>query len=250
MGVEPLHDDPAALVDTGGERVLVIADYHAGIEVGLRREGVELESGAERRRRRLCGLVDRERVDRLVVLGDVGHAIGEPSGSERTELESLLEAVTERVPVTLVRGNHDGEVEPVVAGCDDASLVPGHGVRLGTVGFAHGHTWPDSDALSARTLCVGHEHPVVRLEDAVGGRRIERVWLRGGVDPAPFREHHGADLPVPDDIVVFPAFNDRSGGTRINVAGQGFLSPFLPDALVDGEAYLLDGARLGRYERV
>jgi hypothetical protein len=38
----------------------------------------------------------------------------------------------------------------------------------------------------------------------------------------------------------------------VNVPGQGFLSPFLPEALLDGaaEAYLLDGTRLGPYDRV
>ncbi len=51
------------------------------------------------------------------------------------------------------------------------------------------------------------------------------------------------------DIVVFPAFNDTSGGTWVNVPGQGFLSPFLPGGLADGEAYLLDGTRLGPTDR-
>jgi hypothetical protein len=80
---------------------------------------------------------------------------------------------------------------------------------------------------------------------------MERVWLRGNCNPTPFREFHGDDsLSVPAELVVFPAFNDRSGGTWVNVEGQEFLSPFLPDALGDGDAYLLDGARLGRYHRI
>jgi hypothetical protein len=38
----------------------------------------------------------------------------------------------------------------------------------------------------------------------------------------------------------------------VNVDGQGFLSPFLPDALVEAEteAYLLDGTRLGPFRSV
>jgi len=52
--------------------------------------------------------------------------------------------------------------------------------------------------------------------------------------------------------VIVPAFNDRSGGTWVNVDGQGFLAPFLPEALVDSDtdAYLLDGTRLGPYRSV
>jgi len=107
-------------------------------------------------------------------------------------------------------------------------------------------------------VCVGHEHPSVRLTDEVGGRRIERVWLRGGLSTAPFadREEYAGVLEAVDggavrpELVVFPAFNDLSGGTWVNVDGQEFLCPFLPEALTDGQAYLVDGTRLGRYDRV
>lgn len=250
MAVEPIPGDPAALVDCAGERALVVADYHAGLEAGLRREGVELDSDDDGRLAALTALLDRTAPDRLVVLGDLGHAIGDPGRAEREEIETLLAAVTERVPVTLIRGNHDGGIETLLGSDDRVSLGPGRGVRVGDVGFAHGHTWPAPSALAAESLCLGHEHPVVRLEDGVGGGRVEPVWLRGGVDPAPFREYHGADVSVPAELVVFPAFNERSGGTWVNVDGNEFLSPLLPDALVDGQAYLLDGTRLGAYEQV
>jgi metallophosphoesterase superfamily enzyme len=99
---------------------------------------------------------------------------------------------------------------------------------------------------------MGHEHPSVKLEDEVGGSRVERAWLRGRVDPAAF-EGHVDGLPVDGsspELVVVPAFNERSGGTWVNVDGQAFLAPFLPAALPDGELYLLDGTRLGPYRRL
>lgn len=250
MAVEPVPDSPAAVVDTGEERALVVADYHAGLELGLQKEGVELESRADERRGQLLALLDRTGPDRLVALGDLGHAIGDAWADEREELATLLSTVTDRVPVTLVLGNHDGAVEAVAEDIDTVTLAPGHGTRLGTVGFAHGHTWPSPDVLSADVLCTAHEHPVVKLEDEVGGGRVERVWLRGDCDPAPFEAFHDAAFDGPNELVVFPAFNDLSGGTWINVDGQEFLSPFLPEALPEGQAYLLDGTRLGRYDTV
>ncbi|MFC7018929.1 MULTISPECIES: metallophosphoesterase [Haloarcula] len=245
MAVEPLPDVPAATVEADGERLLVVADYHAGIEAGLRYEGVELASAAEDRRRRLTGLVDRTAPDRVVVLGDLGYAIGDPFAEERAELTALFDALA--VPVTLVKGNHDGDLEGVldVIGAD-VTMAPAHGVRLGDVGFVHGHTWPSPDVLAADVVCMGHEHPVVRLEDEVGGVRKERAWLRGPLGQDPFDAPVGADV----DLVVFPAFNDRSGGIWVNVEGQDFLAPFLPAALDGAEAFLLDGTRLGPYQRV
>ena len=255
--VEPLPGDPAATVRTGDGVALVVADYHAGIEAGLRYErGVELGSNADLRRIRLVGLVDRVDPDSLVVLGDLGHRVAGADGAEADELDDLLSTLLDRVPVILVPGNHDTGVGERFAGEDRFTLVDGEGTRLGRVGFAHGHTWPSRDALAGDVLCVGHEHPAVRLEDSVGGGRKERAWLRGPLRPEPFADHWGVDVAElawhDPDLVVFPAFNDRSGGTWVNVEGQGFLAPFLPDALVDSrtDAYLLDGTRLGPYRTV
>ena len=243
--LEPVAGEPAAIADCGTQRALVVADYHAGLEVGLRRDGVELHSRAARRREALLRLLAETGPDRVVFLGDLGDAIGEPVGEERAELESLVDAVTARVPITVTKGNHDGDVENVLGGLDAVDVVDGPGVRIGEVGFCHGHTWPDPAVVAAPTLVTAHEHPRVRLTDEVGGRRTERVWLRGRIDPDGFPDYE----TVGDRMVVAPAFNDLVGGTWVN-EDDGFLSPFLPAGLADGEAYLLDGTRLGDYRRV
>jgi hypothetical protein len=243
--LEPVSGRPAAIADCGPERALVVADYHAGLEVGLRRDGVEIRSHAAERRESLLRLLTDSSADRLVLLGDVADAIGEPSGVEREELSALFDVVTERVPVTVTKGNHDGAIESVVEGIDGVEVVDGPGVRIGDVGFCHGHTWPAAEVVAAPTLCTAHEHPMVRLEDDVGGSRSERVWLRGRLDEAGFPEYDR----VGDRLVVCPAFNDLSGGTLVNEE-DGFLSPFLPEGLAEGEAYLLDGTRLGDYRSV
>jgi hypothetical protein len=190
--VEPIPGEPAAVASTGDERVLCLADYHAGIEIGLRYErGVELEHAADDRLARLERLLDRTTPDRLLVLGDLVHRIGRPDGDEVDELRAVVDAVTDRVPMTLVPGNHDGGVADAVAestaavGSESASrtnapfeIVDTAGVRLGPVGFVHGHTWPAPDVLRADVVCMGHEHPTVKLADEVGGSRVERAWLR------------------------------------------------------------------------
>ncbi|GAB7010396.1 metallophosphoesterase [Halorubrum trueperi] len=259
--VEPVVGEPAAVADLGSERALLVADVHAGIEVGLRYErGIELDSRADERRALLCDLVAETDADRLVVLGDLAHRIAAPEGAEREELETLIRAVTDRVPMTLVEGNHDAGVAETFADAIDVigprgGVIGGSdgGSEHGRVGVLHGHTHPDPTLLDADVVCMGHEHPQVRLEDSVGGSRVERAWLRGAVDPAAFVDGRDGGVAVsgdPPELVVFPAFNERSGGTWVNVDGQSFLAPFLPDALPSGEAYLLDGTRLGDFRRV
>jgi len=246
--VEPVPDEAAAVVDCADDRALAVADYHAGIEAALRWDGVELGSRADERRERLFALVDRTDPDRVVFLGDLANAIGDPPPEERDELVALLSALRRRVPVTLVRGNHDTEFDDFAAEEGlDVEVTPAAGTRIGPVGFAHGHTWPAPEVVDTRAVCVAHEHPCVRLTDEVGGSRVERAWLRGRVDPEPFAVHHDRDLAGGAEMVVFPAFNDLSGGTWVNEERE-FLSPYLPAGLADGEAYLLDGTRLGAYE--
>ncbi|MFB6113351.1 MAG: metallophosphoesterase [Halodesulfurarchaeum sp.] len=243
--LEPIQGEPAAVADLHSERALVVADYHAGIERTYRREGIEVTSRAEARREALLSLVESRPIDRVVFLGDLGTHIGQPESEELEELQDLDRDLP--VPATLVPGNHDGLLGDVL----DIDVVDSAGVSIGDIGFAHGHRWPGTEPLSASILAVGHEHPCVRLEDTVGGSRIERVWLRGTLDPAPFEDHVGTPIPdPPSEIVVFPAFNDLTGGTWVNVEDQDFLSPFLPEAAPDAEAYLVDGTRLGPIDQI
>ena len=245
--VEPLAGEPAAVcMVEDGERALVVADYHAGLEGAFRSRGVEAASRADERLEHLLRLLDETDPDRVVFLGDLAHWIGRPAGQELAELEALVEAVTDRVPAVLVKGNHDGEFEDAL----DLPVTDSSGVVSGDVGFVHGHTWPAPRVLEADVVCIGHEHPAVRIEDAVGGGRVERVWLRGDLAPAVF-ERDGVDVEAIDgELVVFPAFNELAGSTWVNVEGQSFLAPFLPDGLAQGEAYLLDGTRLGPYREI
>jgi putative SbcD/Mre11-related phosphoesterase len=247
MRVEPVPGAPAATVE-GESRTLVVADYHAGVEASLAREGVEVASRAAERRERLLSLVGETGAGRVVFLGDLADAVGRSGGTERDELATLAGALRERgVAGTVVKGNHDGEIESIEGfGASGIDVTDAAGVRVGGVGFTHGHTWPAPAVLAAEVVCVGHEHPTVRIEDEVGGRRVERAWLRGPLAAEPF----DADVTPAGELVVFPAFNNLAGGTWVNVPGQAFLAPFLPAALPEGDAYLLDGTNLGPYRSV
>ena len=249
--VSPVPDQAAAIATAGGEQLVLLADYHAGLERALRfKEGITLPSRAADRRERVLDLVSDAGADRLIVLGDLTHSIGAPGYDEREELAALVAALD--VPITVAKGNHDGELDRVVAEdtalADQLTVTGTGGARLGSIGIVHGHTWPARAVLEADVVCMGHEHPCVRLVDEVGGSRNERVWLRGQLDLDVFPQFDtSAQGPT---IVVFPAFNELCGGTWINLPDQNFLAPFLPDALTTTATYLLDGTDLGPYDRI
>lgn len=238
--IEPIPDAPAAVADLDDETAVIIADYHAGFEIALQYDGLEIDSQAQARRERLLELVREHGADRVVILGDLGHWIGEPIGLELEEITRLIDAIQAVAELTIVKGNHDGKLENAI----DLDIAPARGLRLGEVGFVHGHTKPSPAVLEASHVCSGHEHVQIRLEDSVGGARIERGWLRGQLDPEGFEGYENA-AEFTGDLIVFPAFNDLVGGTYVNIPGQEFLSPFLPAGLKDPETYLLDGTHLG-----
>lgn len=242
--VEPVIGAPAATVTIDDTRTLLIADYHAGIETALRyRDGVTVESRADRRRERLRALIEETAAEAVIVLGDLMHSIGDPGHTERAEIDALLDAVPSAVSFSVIKGNHDGIIEGWLEG---ATVHEAPGIVRDGVALSHGHTWPPADVLEADVLCIGHEHPRVRLEDAVGGADVRRVWLRGRLDQAVVARQFGVDPPpVGPELVVFPAFNELSGGTWVNVEGESFLVPYLPEGLREARAYLLDGTNLG-----
>jgi len=245
--VEPVPGEPAAIAEISADRrALIIADYHAGLEAALRRQGIEADSRGDDRLGHLLALLDETAPDRVVFLGDLAHWISRPAGQELEELETLIDAITERVSAILVKGNHDGEFGDEL----DIPVTDSGGMVLGDVGFVHGHTWPAPEVLTADVVCIGHEHPAVRIEDRVGGGRVERVWLRGHLAPAAFDRDGVETTGIDGELVVFPAFNSLVGSTWINLAAKSFLAPFLPDGLTEGEAHLLDGTRLGPYRSV
>lgn len=243
--VVPVVGEAAATVALSRGTAVLVADYHAGLERDLRyREGVSVHSREDRRRARLLAVIEETDADEVIVVGDLMHSIGDPSHRERGELEGLLDALPGGVELTVVKGNHDGDIEGWLEG---ATVHGAPGAVVDGLALSHGHTWPPAGALDAEVLVIGHEHPRVRLEDTVGGATVHRVWLRGRLDGAAVAAHHGVDPPARDPrLVVMPAFNELSGGTWVNVPGESFLVPYLPDGLYDADTYLLDGTKLGR----
>ncbi|PNW30649.1 UNVERIFIED_CONTAM: hypothetical protein BEN50_20290 [Euhalothece sp. KZN 001] len=252
--IQPIQGEPAALVTTPTARLVVVADIHAGIESALRYErGVELPSAATSRRRRLLGYCLDADPDGVVLLGDVGHSIAAPRGAESDELVALLTVLASRWPVTVTPGNHDGDLSAWLADTaaidpevrSSITVSPPDGTVIDGVGFLHGHTWPHPSVVAQPLICAAHEHPAVRLADSVGGSIRSRAWLRATVDRAALTE--GDDVDGTTRLVVFPAFNSRSGSTWLSDRPEQLLSPYLPAVLEAGEVrtYLLDGTDLG-----
>lgn len=189
-------------------QALVVADLHLGYEGVLREQGVSLPRFQKRHMlERLDHLLDRYDPETLVVNGDLKH---EFSGTLREEWHEVLDVLdflqARDVEVTLVRGNHDNYLLNIL----NRKGLPLHGaVGVGGFTVTHGHEVVEAEG----SLVLGHEHPSLKLRDAVGA---------------------SLSLPcfaVSRDRIVLPAFSPLAFGSDF-LRGP-YLSPYLDRAAVD-----------------
>ncbi|MBI0584216.1 MAG: metallophosphoesterase [Methanomassiliicoccus sp.] len=189
------------------ERTVVVADLHIGYESALEAEGIHIPRVQTRTvKESLSRLIDRYEPDRLVVLGDLKHEFSRNLGQEMRDVRSVLDSVSDRVDVVLVKGNHDNYLENIVSPLQ----VPVVGqYRADGITFVHGHL-PCAD----RPLVMGHEHPSIKIVDRVGAylKMPCHVLLRE------------------ERVLVLPAYSPLASGTDLmGVSSSDCLSPILKD---------------------
>ncbi len=254
-----------------GERILIVADLHIGLEYELAKAGVNIPYQTERLQGELLNLVKEYKPDRLVIAGDVKHGVPVTSFQEKRELPTLFEVLLREVPkIDVTRGNHDGNIQDLAT--KDVAIHSSKGIILGDdfkVAIFHGHAWPNPKALEADLLVAGHNHPTVLLKTPLGIRMTQRVWVKGVTEPeklakafleqdgvkyegspvVAFDEKYDAEIGSPE-IILMPTFNDLLGGLPVNSeAPQSLLGPMLRRNAIntdDFEVFLLDGTFLGK----
>jgi len=238
MDVQPVPGIPALRIDDA----LVIGDLHIGVEAHLGAKGVHLVSRTSYMREAVLEAGDG--ISRVFMIGDIKDSVPGSTRQEYREIPKFCDFLLEHFKeVLIVRGNHDTSIEDFVPGA--VRIRPATGTVYHDAGLVHGHTWPSSEVMSAKTLVMGHEHPTVLFKAGVGSHMSEPCWMRGT-----FRAPVEGDRydKLPESFIVVPAFNRLLGGSPVNEIDTPMLGPVLNSDLVrldDARIYLLDGICLG-----
>ncbi len=201
------------------EDMAVVSDVHLGYEGAMREEGVALPViQKEIVLERLQGVLDQFDPARLLVNGDFKHTFDRNLEDEWNEVLNVLDFLAGRVEPLMVRGNHDNFLMTILAR-RDLPLQPR--VELGGYTFAHGHA---VTKVKGR-MVLGHEHPAVKLRDAVGGTVSRHCFLAS------------------DDLMLLPAFSPLAGG--VDVTSSDWLSPALQGADLAGSSVVAIDDREG-----
>jgi hypothetical protein len=206
---------------------LVVADFHIGLECELREKGVNVPTQTPKLLRDLKRVLAKSTPARLLVLGDVKHAVRGATGQEYREIPRLFGELLAHCEVDVVLGNHDGRLRALLP---SAVNVYEHGIALDDFYFTHGHRkLPPRE--HAKTVVLAHNHPCIALRDASGHVYVEHCWLRARHQERQF--------------IILPAFNELCGNV-VNRPPRVLLGPLAKKfALQNVDVYLLDGTALG-----
>ncbi|MCS7124252.1 MAG: metallophosphoesterase [Candidatus Bathyarchaeota archaeon] len=268
--ITPLTPHPAALVKTKESRTLVVADLHIGWEIALSEKGIHVPTQALKLLEKLKNLIKTYNPDKLLILGDVKHTVATAELGEWQDVPEFFNELKKYVnEVQIIRGNHDGNLDPLLP--EGIKILPSSGVVIDGAGFFHGHRWPPPAILKCKTLVMGHVHPVIVLRDPAGFRITRQVWVkakcnqnqlaeillqRQGIkiegDPQKTLLKHYRVKPRTTQLFIMPSFNEFLGGKPLNeketTENEKIVGPILRAEAVDlrnAEIYLLDGTFLG-----
>lgn len=207
---------------------LVVADLHLGYEQALEESGVFIPPVQFKFIASfIMKALEETGGKRLLLLGDVKHEFGSALKQEWGETLELLSRLKERgVEVSVVRGNHDNFLIPILRRLE-VPLYDPH-LKLGRYLFMHGHKEPPLDAWGgAEYVVIGHEHPAILLRDELGVTLKLKCFLVGSFEGA--------------KLIVVPALSPLMPGTEVNAPRVRYLSPLLQRANVSSmQAYAVE----------
>jgi len=173
---------------------LLVADLHIGYEAALEGEGFSMPRfQTEQMSGRVIKAIERFDPRLVIVAGDLKHNFDRNLSSEWSGVEKIVDEISSRSKLIVVRGNHDNFLATILSG---RGLSLKTEILLNDLKIVHGH---ETSSPWEGGMVFGHEHPAITL-----------------------RESTGASIKIPcflysekDNRLVLPAFSPLALGSDI-----------------------------------
>lgn len=189
MRLELLKNEPALLIHEGTRRILIVADLHLGYERILFKKESLAPSLSQGISQHLNLLVSQVEPTEVIILGDLKHSIQDFSLMELREVVNLLQQIHKATPVTIIRGNHDANLDLVLP--DGITLMPASGMALKfrsyKIYLLHGHAQPSEEMLNSHILIMAHIHPTIAIPSLKERVSTHHIWVRTSWNPSIFK---------------------------------------------------------------
>lgn len=235
-------------------KTLAVADLHLGFEEELRSKGIKVPLQSPKIIQELSNLISQTEAKKLVVVGDLKHAVPGPSLLEFEIIPRLLKPLKKVCDeIVVVPGNHDGKIGKVLHGTAEVKPAKGFVVEEERVGFTHGHVKPDKSVLQMDVVVMGHLHPVLKIGTGVAAARMG-VWLKLKGDRRKAAEvlykQEAGNLEGEITLLVMPSFNKILQGRSVTELSESTIvrGPLLRTRafnLSEADVFGIDGTYLG-----
>ena len=229
-----------ALILEGEKKGLVITDIHIGFEGGMASNEIFIgkNSTINETISEISQIIDAEKPDSVILLGDVKSSVKNIGRSEWDEVPKFLEEIRKKCDVVLIPGNHDANIQRLVP--DSISMISPTGMVEEDVLLTHGHTMPSENFSHVDKIIMGHLHPVFFQEDSVVNG--QRVWVSIKTEKEKIFPNKSGEL----EITIVPSFNKYFYATHRKKYKKS-ISPIIDriDSISDARIVTLDGTIIG-----
>ncbi|MDE1769072.1 MAG: metallophosphoesterase [Thaumarchaeota archaeon] len=189
-----------ALILEDGQRFLVVTDLHIGFEIGMISNDINVrpEGMIEEIHTNLDALIESEKPDTLILLGDIKSGIDSISKIEWQTVPMFFE-IGKKINTIVIPGNHDGNLARLVP--DYVTMTGQSGLVVGDILLTHGHAMPSENFSHIDKIVMGHLHPVYFQEGSVLDG--QRLWVSIKTDKSKIFPSNKGEL----EIIIVPSFN-------------------------------------------
>ncbi|KAF6247279.1 metallophosphoesterase [Nitrosopumilus sp. b3] len=228
-----------ALILEGKKKNLIVTDLHLGFENTLKSNEIFIgkNSSVNETINELSEIIDSEKPDAVILLGDIKSSIKTISRNEWDEVPLFFKEIRKKCNVILIPGNHDANIQKLVP--ENITMISTIGMVEENVLLTHGHTMPSENFSHIDKIIMGHIHPVFFQEDSI--MNGQRVWVSLKTEKQKIFPSRSGEL----EIIIVPSFNRYFYATHKKFYKKS-ISPIIERlGILSAKIVSLDGVILG-----
>ena len=190
-----------ALILEGVKKNLIVTDIHIGFESNMASNEIFIgkNSTINESIQELSDIIDLEKPDSVILLGDTKSSIENISKNEWDEVPLFFKKIREKCDVILIPGNHDASIQRLIP--NNIITISSTGMVEENILLTHGHTLPSENFSHVDKIIMGHLHPVFFQENSI--INDQRVWVSIKTDKENIFPSKTGEI----EIIIVPSFN-------------------------------------------
>ncbi|MCA9826958.1 MAG: metallophosphoesterase [Nitrosopumilus sp.] len=228
------------LIMEGKKKNLVITDLHIGFENSMLSNEIFVgkNSTINETILEVSEIIESEKPDSVILLGDIKSSIKSISRNEWNEVPRFFREIKEKCDVILIPGNHDVNIQRLIP--DGITMISSTGMIEDNVLLTHGHTMPSENFSHVNKIIMGHIHPTFFHEDSI--MNGQRVWVSIKTAKEKIFPNRAGEI----EVIIIPSFNRYFYATHRKQYKRS-ISPIIDriKPVLSARIVTLDGAIIG-----